>query len=87
MPQLSRGKPLFRQLIAATARLSNSTGDEVKDQIPDEVAIAARNVMYPLYAEPGDRLKQSLWYALPAHGEVQANGRVAALLAGAGPRL
>jgi lipopolysaccharide transport system ATP-binding protein len=21
--------------------------------------------MYPLYAKPGDRLKQSLWYALP----------------------
>jgi lipopolysaccharide transport system ATP-binding protein len=31
------------------------------------VAIAVRNVskMYPLYADPRDRLRQSLWYALP----------------------
>jgi lipopolysaccharide transport system ATP-binding protein len=32
-----------------------------------DIAISVRNVskMYPLYAQPGDRLKQSLWYALP----------------------
>jgi lipopolysaccharide transport system ATP-binding protein len=31
------------------------------------IAIAVRNVskMYPLYADPRDRLRQSLWYALP----------------------
>lgn len=33
----------------------------------DEMAITVRNVskMYPLYTQPSDRLKQSLWYALP----------------------
>lgn len=33
-----------------------------------DFAISVRNVskMYPLYAKPGDRLKQSLWYALPS---------------------
>lgn len=32
-----------------------------------DIAISVRNVskMYPLYAQPSDRLKQSLWYALP----------------------
>ena len=32
-----------------------------------DIAISVRNVskMYPLYARPSDRLKQSLWYALP----------------------
>jgi lipopolysaccharide transport system ATP-binding protein len=32
-----------------------------------DIAISVRNVskMYPLYAKPSDRLKQSLWYALP----------------------
>lgn len=32
-----------------------------------DLAISVRNVskMYPLYAQPSDRLKQSLWYALP----------------------
>lgn len=36
--------------------------------LSDEVAVAVRHVskMYPLYAQPSDRLKQSLWYALPA---------------------
>jgi hypothetical protein len=33
----------------------------------NDVAISVRNVskMYRLYAQPSDRLKQSLWYALP----------------------
>lgn len=35
---------------------------------PSESAISIRNVskMYPLYSQPSDRLKQSLWYALPS---------------------
>lgn len=34
---------------------------------PGDIAIAVQNVskMYPLYARPNDRLRQSLWYALP----------------------
>jgi hypothetical protein len=33
-----------------------------------DIAISVRNIskMYPLYAQPSDRLKQSLWYALPS---------------------
>ncbi|MCG3206496.1 MAG: Vitamin B12 import ATP-binding protein BtuD [Anaerolineae bacterium] len=40
---------------------------------PADVAISICNVskMYPLYADPRDRLKQSLWYALP--GFLRAN--------------
>jgi hypothetical protein len=34
-----------------------------------DIAISVHNVstlrVYPLYAQPSDRLKQSLWYALP----------------------
>jgi lipopolysaccharide transport system ATP-binding protein len=34
---------------------------------PDMISLSVRNIgkMYPLYARPGDRLRQSLWYALP----------------------
>lgn len=34
---------------------------------PDDIAISVRNVskMYPLYKNPQERLKQSLWYTLP----------------------
>lgn len=33
-----------------------------------DIAISVCNVskMYPLYAQPSDRLKQSLWYTLPS---------------------
>ena len=36
-------------------------------QSSNDFAISVRNVskMYPLYAQPSNRLKQSLWYALP----------------------
>ena len=34
----------------------------------DNIVISVRNVskMYPLYAKPSDRLRQSLWYARPS---------------------
>ncbi len=34
---------------------------------PDMISLSVRNIgkMYPLYARPGDRLRQSLWYTLP----------------------
>ncbi len=33
-----------------------------------DIAVSVKNIskMYPLYARPSDRLKQSLWYALPS---------------------
>jgi lipopolysaccharide transport system ATP-binding protein len=36
-------------------------------KLNNDVAISVRQVskMYPLYAQPSDRLKQSLYYALP----------------------
>jgi len=47
-----------------TSNLQPSTSNL---QPSTDIAISVRNVskMYPLYAQPGDRLKQSLWYALP----------------------
>jgi lipopolysaccharide transport system ATP-binding protein len=44
------------------------TGLNVKPStFNNNLAISVHNVskMYPLYAQPSDRLKQSLWYALP----------------------
>ena len=45
--------------------LPTSTPDP---QPSTNIAISVHNVskMYPLYAQPSDRLKQSLWYALPS---------------------
>ncbi|MCB0208251.1 MAG: ABC transporter ATP-binding protein [Anaerolineae bacterium] len=44
-----------------------TTKGEAAPSMSSDTIISVRNVskMYPLYAKPGDRLKQSLWYALP----------------------
>jgi hypothetical protein len=57
-------------LIAAPkteAQVEGSTSNVQPFTPSDDLAISVRNVskMYPLYTQPGDRLKQSLWYALP----------------------
>lgn len=46
---------------------TTSQPTDVSSSDGDDVVISVRNVskMYPLYTDPRDRLKQSLWYALP----------------------
>jgi lipopolysaccharide transport system ATP-binding protein len=45
----------------------SSNSLQLLNQPTPEIAISTRQVskMYPLYTRPNDRLKQSLWYALP----------------------
>jgi hypothetical protein len=53
--------------VTVPSHQSNPINGEATGQISSDIAISVRNVskMYPLYAQPSDRLKQSLWYALP----------------------
>ena len=48
--------------------LANTRQPNKSETLPDDVVLAVRQVgkMYPLYDEPADRLKQSLWYGMPA---------------------
>lgn len=47
--------------------ITSATDNQHHSQSDTNVAVSIRNVskMYPLYNDPRDRLKQSLWYALP----------------------
>jgi hypothetical protein len=55
--------------VEAKAVHSNKEPVVESSTLADDIAIAVRNVstlrVYPLYPDPRDRLKQSLWYALP----------------------
>lgn len=51
-----------------TVSISASDNGVSSESATDDIAISVQHVskMYPLYASPHDRLKQSLWYALPS---------------------
>ena len=52
---------------AKTENITEPATSNVQSSTPTDIAISVQNIskMYPLYAKPNDRLKQSLWYALP----------------------
>lgn len=58
-------KPLLQQEGLPASKIMSENHFTASPTV--QVAISVQNIskMYPLYAKPSDRLKQSLWYALP----------------------